>query len=144
MIASGFNESNAKSLGDVFIFQIQHPFIIENPYILAHMELKACIGGVWNVGVSLHLKHQIAAVATARARQGVLNQQLQGQALDACANADPAALQLQNAATKLGWSARGIHRTLRVACTIADLAQSTAISTAHVGEAVQYRRALMA
>ncbi len=86
-----------------------------------------------------------AARATALARQGVLNQQLQGQALDACANADPAALQLlQNAATKLGWSARGIHRTLRVARTIADLAQSTAISTAHVGEAVQYRRALMA
>lgn len=86
-----------------------------------------------------------AARALALGRQGVLNQQLQGLALDEYSNAEPAALQLlQNAATKLGWSARGIHRTLRVARTIADLAAAASISTAHVGEAVQYRRALMA
>ena len=85
-----------------------------------------------------------AARAIALARQGVLNQQLQGQALDEHVNADPSALQLlQNAATKLGWSARGIHRSLRIARTIADLAGAATISTAHVAEAVQYRRALV-
>ena len=85
-----------------------------------------------------------AARAIALARQGVLNQQLQGQALDEHVNADPSALQLlQNAATKLGWSARGIHRSLRIARTIADLAGAATISTAHVAEAVPYRRALV-
>ena len=74
----------------------------------------------------------------------MLNQQLQGQALDDYCHAEPAALQLlQTAAAQLAWSARGIHRSLRVARSIADLAQSETISPAHVAEAVQYRRALL-
>ena len=94
---------------------------------------------------SASIRERVAAArALALARQGVLNQQLQGQALDEHSHADTAALQLlQSAATQLGWSARGIHRTLRLARSIADLAASPSISSAHVAEAVQYRRALL-
>ena len=38
------------------------------------------------------------------------------------------------------WSARAMHRVLRVARTIADLAGSEAIRAAHLAEAVRYRR----
>ena len=85
--------------------------------------------------------------ATARqlaiTRQGVPNQALQGQAIDEHARLDDAARQfLHTAATRLGWSARATHRALKVARSIADLASSQTVSTAHVAEAVQYRRAL--
>lgn len=86
-----------------------------------------------------------AARERALARQGCTNQALQGQAIDAHMGLDSTAITFLNkVATQLGWSGRSTHRTLKVARTIADLAGSASTQTAHVAEAVQYRRALQA
>ncbi len=47
---------------------------------------------------------------------------------------------LENAIEKLQLSARSYHRILKVARTIADLGESEMISTAHLSEAIGYRR----
>ena len=86
-----------------------------------------------------------ARVATARERQqrrqGVPNARLDGAALHGAeALEDAARVFAQAAADRLGWSGRGLHRVLKVARTIADLAGSPIIGVGHVAEAAQYRR----
>lgn len=85
-----------------------------------------------------------AARDKALQRQGLPNHQLQGVQLDTHLQLEPEALTFAHkAAARLGWSARGTHRALKVARTIADLADSDAITQTHLAEALQYRRALM-
>ncbi len=89
-----------------------------------------------------------ARVATARQiateRQHKANFALQGKELDEHIRLDDTATRfLQMAANRLGWSARGTHRVLKVARTIADLAQSGDVGVSHLAEAMQYRRAVL-
>jgi magnesium chelatase family protein len=83
------------------------------------------------------------ADARQQARQGRPNAGLSGAQLDAACPLDEAAAAfLQQAATRLGWSGRGLHRAIKLARTIADLASADRIEVIHLAEAMQYRRAL--
>jgi magnesium chelatase family protein len=81
------------------------------------------------------------ARASAMARQGCANAELQGEQIERHAPLDAAAATfLKSVAGRLGWSARATHRALKVARTVADLDGASAVRVAHLAEAVQYRR----
>ncbi len=114
---------------------------VEVPSLSAH----DLVSGPPGESTAVIRQRSAAARALALARQGCTNQALQGQAIDAHAGLEASAIAFLNkVATQLGWSGRSTHRILKVARTIADLAGSASTQTAHVAEAVQYRRALRA
>jgi magnesium chelatase family protein len=74
-------------------------------------------------------------------RQGRPNYLLGVKEIESLCAPDAEGEKLARAAlTRLGLSARGYHRVLKVARTIADLAGAQQIVAAHVAEAIQYRR----
>ena len=78
-----------------------------------------------------------------QARQGGSNAELEAGQLNEQVRAEPEATRFLNtAASRLGWSGRSLHRVLRVARTIADLAEADTLGVIHVAEAIQLRRAL--
>ena len=73
-------------------------------------------------------------------RQQAPNSRLKGwQLQEFCALGQPAKHLLEQAVTQLNMSARGYDRILRVARTLADMAQATHIDVAHISEALAYR-----
>ena len=90
-----------------------------------------------------------ARVAAARALQRQrfaqypvrTNAEAEGELLDAVATPDAAGARLlTEAAERMKLSARGYHRVLKVARTIADLAGAAGVARPHVAEALSYRR----
>ena len=88
-------------------------------------------------------------VAAARQRQAerlagsrlATNADMEGEVLDRHARPDePGRHLLMEAAHRLRLSARGYHRVLKVARTIADLAGSDGVARIHIAEALSFRR----
>jgi magnesium chelatase family protein len=86
-----------------------------------------------------------ARVSAARerqlARQGKPNAQLTSREVGQHAVPDGhGELLLKQAISRLGLSARGYHRILKIARSVADLAGDARVLASHVAEAIQYRR----
>jgi magnesium chelatase family protein len=83
------------------------------------------------------------AFAAQLQRQGKSNNRLSTSDIDVYCKPDADGERLlRSAMTRLNWSARAYHRVLKVARTIADLADAAVIGQPHIAEAIQYRRAL--
>ncbi len=75
------------------------------------------------------------------ARQQKVNSQLGPRELEKCCAAEESATALlKQAIARLNLSARAYHRVLKLARTIADLADNATIRVVHMAEAIQYRR----
>lgn len=90
---------------------------------------------------STDVRERVAAVRARQvAQRGVLNGELSGAKItSACALTRSARDLLGHALDRLGLSARGYHKVLRLALTIADMAGADSVRDDHVAEAISFR-----
>ena len=101
-------------------------------------ELIAPIAGEPSVAIRARVER---ARRVQMARQGMTNALLGTREIDRYCVTDREGDQLlRHALARLLLSARAYHRVLRVARSIADLAEKPSISAEHIAEAIQYRR----
>jgi len=89
---------------------------------------------------SAHVAGRVAAARAVQTRRGCLNAAMApGEVARRCRLDAPGRALLGAAFERLALSAGALHRVLRVARTLADLARVERLGAAHVAEAVQYR-----
>ena len=93
---------------------------------------------------TLSVRQRVTAARNRQiARQGKANALLSTAEIDQHCLPDGAGMQLlKQAIARLSLSARAYHRILKVARTIADLANCEHVRSVHIAEAIQYRRGL--
>lgn len=107
---------------------------------LRHEELSSQSAGESSKTIAGRVK---TAYRIQQDRQGKPNNLLTTSEIDDLCTLDESGERLlKEAMIRLMWSARAYHRILKIARTIADLAQSAKIRPEHIAEAIQYRRAL--
>jgi magnesium chelatase family protein len=101
--------------------------------------IKSCT----HTSYSSDLKHRVGLLQNRqRERQGCLNRELVGDdLLKACQLKSSTERWLINAASTLNLSARSTHRRLRVARTLADMAESQVVAVPHLKTALSFREA---
>jgi magnesium chelatase family protein len=104
--------------------------------------MKAAAAEPENATTSCDMRVQVTAARERQtARQHKPNARLAPREIEAhCVPDAKGATLLAQAMARLSLSARAYHRILKVARTIADLAESASIAAPHVAEAVAYRR----
>jgi magnesium chelatase family protein len=86
----------------------------------------------------------LAARTRREARSGAISARLSvGQLHQCCELREGSQRLLRRSCEQLQLSGRGMHRLLALGRTIADLADSESIETAHLAEAIQLRRSLI-
>ena len=115
-------------------------FVEVAPVSAADLSLPPPAEGSADVAARVRKARALQAARYAE-KQARTNAEANGELLEAVATPDePGRLLLADAAAAMRLSARGYHRVLRVARTIADLAGADVIGRVHVAEALSYRQ----
>ena len=138
--------------GDDYLGRISGPLMdrfdlrVEVPPV-AYSDLDLPPSGETSAAIAVRVAHarDVQAVRFADAPGIRVNADMEGRLLEEVASPDEEGRALiARVAERFGLSARGYHRVLRVARTIADLDGSKGVRQPHIAEAVSYRLAVSA
>jgi magnesium chelatase family protein len=140
--------SRAPKCGADYLSRISGPLMdrfdirVEVPAVTAEVLSLPCHGEA-SARVAARIAEARGAQSERAGGGAITNGELDGEALDRASQPDDAGRRLlQSAAETLRLSARGYHRVLRLARTLADLDGVDGVGKIHLAEAVSYRRAM--